>query len=479
MPIYEKKLMDILKLKQLKKMEKARKNAKEFCIKEEERINSVLEELNEQGKIDKQLLKSIKSVGGQLPRLYGLAKVNKQNIPVRPVLSIPGSPYYKVAEKITEWLSVILESKINCSSKQTVDNLRNISLDQDEVLISFDVTSLLTNVPVKEAIFEAAEKLYSGKFPMPPVDKETFIIFAELATTNVLMLTHDGPYRQIAGLAVGSQPAPPLSNIWLSKYEPNIRDDAKLFERFMDDILRTMKQQFIQAKLKEINALHPNLKFTLEVEAEGKLPFLDLCINHVTDKPSSIWYCKPTDTELIMKFHALSPKRYERSVVEGFVHRVHRACSSWENFHEKVKMTLQRNQYPPNFYDPIISNTIEKLSSPKENQKDQIKDVTSQKSNIVKQNAFIEYRGSVVTDHFIKKLKNIGTPLQPVITIRKMRTCLPSLKCAVKKNLKSRVFYKIVCPGCNACCVGHTSRHLITRFSEHKYKCNQPVRAHK
>ena len=110
--------------------------------------------------------------------------------------------------------------------------------------------------------------------------------------------------------------------------------------------------------------MYPNLKFTLEVEAEGKLPFLDLCINHVNDKLSSIWYCKPTDTGLIMNFHALTPKRYKRSVVEGFVHSVHRACSSWENFHdsmEKVKMTLQRNQYPSNFYDPIISKTIESL----------------------------------------------------------------------------------------------------------------------
>ena len=73
------------------------------------------------------------------------------------------------------------------------------------------------------------------------MDKETFIILDELATTNILMLTHDRPYRQIDGLAMGSQPAPPLSNIWLSKYEPNIRDDAKLFERYMDNTLRTIK----------------------------------------------------------------------------------------------------------------------------------------------------------------------------------------------------------------------------------------------
>ena len=71
---------------------------------------------------------------------------------------------------------------------------------------------------------------------MPLLDKKTFIILTELATTNVLMLTHDGPYRQIDGLAMGSQPAAPWSNIWLSKFEPNIRDDTKLFERYMDEI---------------------------------------------------------------------------------------------------------------------------------------------------------------------------------------------------------------------------------------------------
>ena len=47
------------------------------------------------------------------------------------------------------------------------------------------------------------------------------------------------------------------------------------------DILRIIKQQFIQAKLMEINALHPYFKFTIEVE--GKLPFLNLCINHLRD----------------------------------------------------------------------------------------------------------------------------------------------------------------------------------------------------
>ena len=242
-----------------------------------------------------------------------------------------------------------------------MDNLRNISLDHDEVVNSFDVTSLYTDDPVKEAIFEAAEKLFSGKFAMPPVDKGTFIILAELVTTNVVMLSHDGTYCQIDGLTMGSQPVPPISNIGLSKFEPNILHDAKLFKRYMDDILRSIKQQFIQSKPNEINALHSNLKFSLDVKSEGKIPFLDLCINHVNDKLSSTWCCKPTDTGMIMNYHELAPKCYKRSIVEGFVHRVYRACSSWENFHdsvEKVKMILERNQHPQDFYDSIISKNL-------------------------------------------------------------------------------------------------------------------------
>ena len=107
------------------------------------------------------------------------------------------------------------------------------------------MASLYTNVPVKEAIQEAADRLYSGYVQTPSVDKETFITLATTSCTNVIFSAHDGAYQQIDGLAMGSPPASPLSNICLSKYEPATKDDAKHFERYMDDILRTMKEGLI------------------------------------------------------------------------------------------------------------------------------------------------------------------------------------------------------------------------------------------
>ena len=53
---------------------------------------------------------------------------------------------------------------------------------------------------------------------------------------------------------------------------------------------------------------------------------------------------------------------------------------------------------------------------------------------------------------------------------------MPSVKPPVEKLLKSKVVYKIPCSRCDACYVGQTTRHLITRFKEHKK--NGPVGAH-
>ena len=184
-----------------------------------------------------------------------------------------------------------------------------MTLESDEAIISFDVMSLYTNVPVKEAIQEAADRLYSGDVQAPFVDKETLITLATISCTNVILSTHDGTYQQIDGLPMGSPPAPSLSNIWLSKYEPVIKDDGKLFERYMDDILRTIKKSLIENKLSDINSLHPNFQFTLEVEQNGKLPFLDICIEYHENTLSSSWHCKPTDTGLILNYHAMAPKR--------------------------------------------------------------------------------------------------------------------------------------------------------------------------
>ena len=115
--------------------------------------------LRKNDKISENLYKDLFSTGGQAPRLYGLAKTHKVGTPLRPVLSMCSSSYYKIAAKIAKWLSVIPEAKIQASTELMVNKIKNLNLKADEVMVSFDVVSLYTNVPMDEAILEAAYML--------------------------------------------------------------------------------------------------------------------------------------------------------------------------------------------------------------------------------------------------------------------------------------------------------------------------------
>ena len=338
-----------------------------------------------------------------------------------------------------------------------------------------------------EAIQYCADLLYNlPEEKHPPVSKETFVILAKIASCNVVMLTHDGFYIQIDGLAMGSPPAPHLANGWLSQFEPDIRGEARLYDRFMDDIIREIKEALINSMLERINSLHHKLKFTLEIEKrepesqQGSLPFLDMKMihDHSNGKLSSTWYYKPTDTGLILNYHALAPKRYKRSVVSGFVHRIYRACSTWQFIHqslEKAKRILEMNQYPPTFYDPIIRETLENIitSSVKE-KADNSEEQSSPKTK--KASLKIQYRGKV-TEDYARALHKAGAPCNIVMTLRKLKTVLPSLKPPTEKMLKSGVVYKLTCPSCAACYVGETTRHLQTRVKEHIQK-KGPMKTH-
>ena len=474
---YESKLNDILSLPQFEKVTTTRRNAKDSTVKEQERILEELSKLREEGKIEVELCNQLKPMGSQPPRIYGLAKVHKSNVPVRPVLSMPGSAYYSIAKQVAEWLAVIPEAQINSSSKQISDEINKLELHDDEELISFDVSALYTNVPVKEAIEMAAERLYAGDLAKPPVDKQTFIKLTELSSLDVLMSTHQGYYKQVDGLAMGSPPAPYLANIWLSSFDSIIKGEANLYQRYMDDILTTIKKNHIDEKLAQINQLHGNLKFTKECESEGRLPFLDLCIVHTGNELYTTWYTKPTDTGLIMNFHALAPRRYKRTVIQGFVHRIYRACSCWKSFHDsltRAKQVLERNQYPPDFYEPIIAQTIEKIVTKPE------KAATSTSTNATESSKSyllrVQYRGSE-TDNLVRQLNKVAVPIRTVLVLRKLTTALPSLKTQVPTPLRSRVVYHIQCPGCQASYVGSTSRHLQARVAEHRSR-GTPVGEH-
>ena len=70
----------------------------------------------------------LKSTGGQIPCMYGLAKTHKVGIPLRPIVAMIGSPYDKIGCEMSKWLRLVESSQINCKSKMIVEKLTKINL---------------------------------------------------------------------------------------------------------------------------------------------------------------------------------------------------------------------------------------------------------------------------------------------------------------------------------------------------------------
>ena len=96
---YKAKLEEIRSGPQFEIITKTRKNGKHIIVKEEERINNAIKKLEKECKINETLAANLTSKGAKPARLYGLAKIHKENTPLRPVMSTPVSAYYKIGKK--------------------------------------------------------------------------------------------------------------------------------------------------------------------------------------------------------------------------------------------------------------------------------------------------------------------------------------------------------------------------------------------
>lgn len=89
-----------------------------------------------------------------IPRIYGLLKIHKSDDPLRPIINTINGPTYP----LTKFLAQKLKPLVGCNdssmkeSASFVQEWKDIILDPRDLLVSFDVVSLYTKIPIQEAI---------------------------------------------------------------------------------------------------------------------------------------------------------------------------------------------------------------------------------------------------------------------------------------------------------------------------------------
>ena len=92
--------------------------------------------------------------------------------------------------------------------------LKNTSIEPDHILVSYDVSALFTNVPLKETIDILVDKAFDGdwfnKTHSMQLQRHQLTDLLEIATTNQLFQFNGKLYEQTDGVAMGSPLGPLL-----------------------------------------------------------------------------------------------------------------------------------------------------------------------------------------------------------------------------------------------------------------------------
>ena len=94
--------------------------------------------------------------------------------------------------------------------------------EQDEIMVSYDVNSLFTEIPLDETIDYVIDQIYNeGKLP-PLMSKTIFKRLLERVTKGSVFSFNNKLYKQTDGCGMGNPLSPVLANIFMCKLEEHI-----------------------------------------------------------------------------------------------------------------------------------------------------------------------------------------------------------------------------------------------------------------
>ena len=250
-------------------------------------------------------------------RRHGTPKIHKSSSSdsfpkLRPIVSSIGTFNYNLARFLCDLLSLLVPNDNSC--KDTfffVSQIKNSNLSK-KFLVSYDVTSLFTNIPLQETIDIAINLIFNHNpnLNITTIELEKLFPFA---TSQIHFIFNSKFYNQIDGVGMRSPSAPVLPNIfmgfyeskWLNEYDLN---KPKFYLRYVDDIPAVFdKEQDSLNFLNFLNKRHPNIKFTIEKQINQSIAFLDVFISGINNRNLTLQtYHKSTYTGLLLNFKSFT-----------------------------------------------------------------------------------------------------------------------------------------------------------------------------
>lgn len=277
---------------------------------------------------------------------------------MRPILSTTNT--YNFA--LTKWLANKLKPlSINqytiTDTFELINEVHGLTINNGDMLVSFDVCSLLTNVPLEETIHILADKAFMNDWfnvtHGPNLNKQDLVDLLRATTKDQLFLFNGQLYEQTDGVTMGSPLGPLMANVFMCSIEETLKLKGKLpayYRRYMDDTLPIVPNIASANKfLKTLNHCHPSVKFTMEIENNGMLPFLGAQLINKCTQIKTKGYVKATNTGLMLHYKSHVDDRYKHGLLKTMLDRAFHLSSNWSYFSDecdRLKMVFSHLSYP-------------------------------------------------------------------------------------------------------------------------------------
>jgi hypothetical protein len=200
---------------------------------------------------------------------------------------------------------------------------KDYRLSDKDHLVSFDVVSLFTSIPIEDTM-----KIIRDKFKL---QEEVYQLIYICLTTTYFKF-NDRIYEQTNGVAMGSPLSPIIAEIFMEHLENQLLESSPfkptMCVRYVDDVFLAWPHGEMELHnfLKLANEQHPNIAFTMEREKENKLPFLDVLVMKENNHLMFRTYKKPTHTNRYIDASSHHHPAQLNGVIKTLYNRITNIC---------------------------------------------------------------------------------------------------------------------------------------------------------
>ena len=376
-----------------------------------------------------------------------------------------GSPLYQLSKFISSIISPLVGNTPH-TVKNSFDFVRFLSsceCSNNEVMVSFDVISLFTRIPVKLAVEIVKCRLQNDDnlCDRTKLSVDEIVDLMQFCLDNNHFVFRGKYFRQIFGCAMGSPISVVAANLVMEDLESRILSgncQIRLWKRFVDDVWAVVPDDKVSDILNYINSFEKSINFTCEREVENSLPFLDVHVTRIGHSFKTKVYCKPSHTDRYLDFNSNHAFSHKMSV-SRCLHS--RAVLFSSDAHDKniefqrIMNVLRHNNFP----DHVIRKSDTSASKRNEDISDDV------------------FTGSVSLPYIkgcserisrVLKRFNIKSHYKP---LNKLSNIFGLPKDPVEQNKKCGVVYEVPCADCDKVYVGQTGNSLETRLKQHQAAC--------